>query len=242
MICIIMLRKKVYHSTQLRRFRIHFFGFFQASALRLACASWRKRSIGLQQLDHRLAAGDRQILVFWHGKYVTFLPLLRNRNACVFTSMSSRGDAIAEILRRFGFSGCQLPDHGRDASLAVMRSALMQSMSGAIAVDGPLGPQHVVHRGAVQLASELGYSLVPASVAISHKRTLTARWDNLELPRLFSRVQLVIGKPLSVPANLQNDELNTWIATVHDALEAVNRDAEERLIAWSSGQEAGYWY
>ena len=209
--------------------RIRISGFLHSMGLRLACMTWQKQYNGLKELDYRLANGERLILIFWHGKYVALLPLFRNRDACVFTSLSSRGDVIADILTRFGFTSHQIPDHGGDHSLAIMRNALSQGQSAAIAVDGPLGPQHIVHRGAIQLASSLGHSLVPASVAISRKRVITARWDKLELPRLFSRVQLVIGQPFCIPENVEGRALTFWINKTGLLLEAVNKEAEVLL-------------
>ena len=218
-----------YIHSQLRSFRIRVFGFFRAWALRIVCATWFKDIVGLEKLDQRIAEGERLIVVLWHGKYFTLLPILRNRNAHVFTSLSSRGDAIANLLTQFGFVAVQIPDHGRDRSLDIMRKALVGGGVAVIAVDGPLGPYHVVHRGAVQLASELGHSIIPISVAASRKRVLSERWDKFEMPRIFSRVCLVIGDPIHVPADLDKEALETWVSRVHFALDAVDTQASMNL-------------
>lgn len=201
-------------------------------ALRGSAATWRVRQHGLDELDRRLAAGELLIVVFWHAKYVTLLPLLRGRDAVVFTSRSARGDAIADLLRRYGFTPVQLEDCGGDASLALMRRALSCGRSCAIAVDGPLGPRHLVHRGAVQLAAALGHKIVPVALVIHPKRVIEKRWDKLELPRLFSRVQVEVGEPISIPATADTDAepegLTFWSQRVHDELERLEADAERR--------------
>lgn len=218
-----------YKDSQLRNFRIRLSGFFRAWALRIVCATWFKDIVGLDKLDQRIADGERLIVVLWHGKYFTLLPILRNRNAYVFTSMSSRGDIIANLLMQFGFVAVQIPDHGRDHSLYIMRKTLADGGTAVIAVDGPLGPFHVVHRGAVQLASELSHSIIPISVASSRKRVLSQRWDKFEMPRIFSRVCLVIGDPVHVPADLDSEALEAWISRVHMALDAVDMQASSNL-------------
>jgi lysophospholipid acyltransferase (LPLAT)-like uncharacterized protein len=211
------------------KLRITFFGFFRAMALRMICATWRKHVSGLDALDLRLANKESLILVFWHGKYFTLLPLLRNRQACVFTSLSSRGDVILDILNRFGFIGVQLPNNGHENSLDMMRWALSDGKAAAIAVDGPLGPFHVVHRGAIQLASELGHRLVPASVASSPKRIISSRWDKFEMPRLFARVYLVIGEPITIPPDLDRQAVQWWAQLLHEKLESVDLQAATNL-------------
>jgi len=209
-------------SDAIARLRVYAIGLGSSVALRLLAATWRIESEGLGKLDERLAAREKLIAVFWHGKYYSLLPVMRNREVCVFTSESSRGAVIADILRRFGYIGVQLPDHGGDRSLGIMRTALKEHHAAAIAVDGPLGPYHVVHRGAVQLASELGHCIIPLSIAASTKSVLSERWDQFEMPRMFSRIQLVVGEPIHIPPDAEVPALDHWIATVSHAL--INMD------------------
>lgn len=212
-------------------------GVWRAWLLRLACASWRKQCSGLDDLDRRLAAKEPLILVFWHAKYLCLLPLLRKRRAVVFTSKSSRGDIIRSVLERFGYRACQLPDHGGDQSLKLMSEVLADGSSGAIAVDGPLGPRHVVHRGAIQLASDLGHALIPASVAICPRHEVSTRWDSLALPYPFSRVCLVIGEPIRVPRGIEGQAIACWSAKVGAALDEVD-DRATRCLSDPPGRPA----
>ena len=218
--------RQTHNSSFCWRTRTRFFGFFRAWALRFICLTWRKQLIGLAELDQRLLAGEKMILVFWHGKYFSLLPLLSHRDACVFTSLSTRGDAIRDILERFGLRSVQLKDHGHEQSLELMRETLRHCNAAAIAVDGPLGPQHHVHRGAIQLASELGHVLVPVAVAGRPRRVIRRRWDHFEIPRFFARVCLVIGDSITVPAGLSKDDYQEWEMRVHDALESLGAQAE----------------
>jgi lysophospholipid acyltransferase (LPLAT)-like uncharacterized protein len=109
-----------------------------------------------------------------------------------------------------------------------MRQALITHHTGGIVVDGPRGPYHVVKRGTIQLASELGFALLPVAVASRRKCVLRHRWDLMEIPHPFTRVYLVIGEAMTVPAGLTQDEVESWTRRLHDALEAVDRLAEEK--------------
>ncbi|HZA28511.1 MAG TPA: glycosyltransferase [Gammaproteobacteria bacterium] len=206
--------------------RARFFGWFWASLLRLQCATWRKRFEGMDQLDQILRDGHKVLFSFWHGKYVPLFALLRGRPACVFTSQSTRGEVIAEICRRFGYDCVQVPVRGSGLALELMQRALAHHQNGGIAVDGPLGPYHRVKRGAIKLASLVGYVVVPASVCARRKRVMKHRWDRLELPGLFTRVGFAIGDPMEIPPDLSVEEIKQWTRRLHEALESLDRRAE----------------
>ena len=208
---------------------VYLSGGLKSLSLRVAALSWIKDIQGLRNLDSLLARGDRCIVVFWHGKYVPLVPLLRGRSACVFTSCSHRGSLIADICRRFGFTPVQIPDEKHDSKLRFMSEALRRNRAGAIAVDGPRGPYHLVKRGAVELASALAYTIVPVSVASSRVHMLSQRWDLMEVPKLFSRVCMVVGEPINVPAAMSHEQVLQWSSVLHDTLENIDGVAAERV-------------
>jgi len=70
----------------------------------------------------------------------------------------------------------------------------------------------LVKRGAVRLASELGYAIVPVSFAARRTHVLAQRWDRIEVPKLFSRVCLVVGKPIELPTYLSEAAVHDWSA------------------------------
>jgi hypothetical protein len=208
--------------------------------LRLQALTWRKQVVGLERFAALRAAGHRVIVLFWHGKYAPLFALVRVPGACIFTSRSFRGDVISEICRRFGLRAVEIPDHGGDASLGLMRAAVADSDVAAIAIDGPLGPYHSVKRGAIVLASELGCVLLPISLASRSKRVATARWDRREVPRLFATVHVEAGEPITVPRGLDEEGIDAWSERVRVALEAL--DAQAELALRSDGpQSSSRW-
>lgn len=197
------------------------------TAFRLQLATWRKEVHDLDRLDDRMARGQPVLVAFWHGKYTPLFALLRGRKAVAFTSLSFRGAVIGEICRRFGYRPVQLPDHGRDESLERMRRELRTATTCGIAVDGPLGPYHVVKRGPVQLASDLGFVVLPMTFAARRSRIAADRWDRMEVPSLFTRVVFLVGEPLQVPKDLDPDGVQQWCTRVRYALEALDIRAAE---------------
>ncbi len=204
-------------------------GLLLSNFLRLQCATWHKAFLGLEHLDERMARNLPTLGVFWHGKHVPLFALLRNRQAVIFSSRSRRGDVIAEICERFGHHCVQIADHDGDHALDVMRRSLARGTLGAIAVDGPMGPYHAVKRGAIQLASELGFALLPISVAARRPRVIEARWDRMEIPRLFDSVVLGIAEPLTIPPDLAPGDLPHYATSLRSSLEHLDEVLEEHM-------------
>jgi lysophospholipid acyltransferase (LPLAT)-like uncharacterized protein len=196
-------------------------------AFRFQLASWRKEVHGLENLDGLIARGVPVLGAFWHGKYTPLFALLRGRRAVIFTSLSFRGGVIADICRRFGYRPAQIPDRGGEESLERMRRELAGAKVCGIAVDGPLGPYHLVKRGPVRLASELGFQVVPITFAARRSRVAAERWDRMELPRLFTRVVFLVGEAIEVPPGLDAEGVEAWAARLREVLEDLDRRAAE---------------
>lgn len=173
------------------------------------------------------------MLCFWHGKYLPIFSLCRwlwieqrDESACVFTSRSARGEVIAEICRHFGLDCIQIPDSGRKYSYQIMRDALASHSAGVIAVDGPLGPYRQVKQGAIRLASELGYYLVPASTSAQRTWVMAQRWDRMEVPVCFCRIGLSMGEPIFVPPNIDRAQIRGLTDRLYNTLQALERRAQ----------------
>ena len=202
-------------------------GWIRSRTLHFQHRTWQLEVRGRDGLDRLLENGDRFILCFWHGKYVPILPAMRGIDGCVFTSATRNGDIIARIVSDFGLSCTQIPDRGGVKSLRLMEAALSEVQAAGIAVDGPLGPYHLVKYGAVRLASRLGFLLVPVSVDARTKYVLKKRWDLLEIPYPFTRVCLVIGEPMAVPAFLGPEGISSFCSELGHALESLDARAAE---------------
>lgn len=193
-------------------------------------ATWRVETHGVDRFDAAIAEGRRALLVFWHGKYAPLFAILRDRRACIFSSESDRGLAIATICRHFGYACVRIPDGGGDESLRRMEEALKDYSLTGLAADGPLGPRHKVKRGPVLLASQLGFEIFPASFAARPCLVAKKRWDRMELPPPFAHVRLELGSPFAVPPRLDQDGLSAWSRVLHEALDTVDESAREGLL------------
>ena len=172
------------------------------------------------------------MLCFWHGQYIPIMALCRwlwierrAETACVFTSLSARGAVIAEICRRFGLDCVLIPDGGHRYSYELMRDGLATHRAGVVAVDGPLGPNRKVKQGAIRLASELGFHLVPASTFSERNWVMKQRWDKMEVPKPFSRTSLMMGEPIPVGRDLSRSQIRGLMRELACRLECLEKQA-----------------
>ena len=207
-----------------------FLGGLWALLLRLYGLSWRKQLIGIEHLEERLARRERVLFCFWHGKYLPVLFLLRGRRGCVFTSLSFRGGIIANICRRFGYDFVEIPELERSQALERLRNAMEKYQACGIAIDGPRGPYHVVKRRPIQLASSLGFVILPISVASRHTVVFRFRWDRMELPYPFTRVCAVIGEAIEVPPALPPRAARAKTREISRKLDEAELQATNRIV------------
>lgn len=168
--------------------------------LRAWCATWRKDFSEVQRFDEMRAQGGPVIAVFWHGSYIPLFIALAGRSGLVITSHSFRGAVLAAIARRSGARSMQLGRGSHGASKALRAELSRSDGLVAIAVDGPLGPAHVVKPGLAALAARTTARIVPVCVISEHALELSRRWDHMQLPLPTSRVRLRIGEALDLSA------------------------------------------
>jgi lysophospholipid acyltransferase (LPLAT)-like uncharacterized protein len=87
--------------------------------------------------------------------------------------------------------------------------------------DGPRGPKYKLSMGPIILSSMTGYPILPISVNASRYWQLKS-WDNFQIPKPFSRLQLNVGKSISIPPNLSDEEMEKWRVHVEEKLNEVS--------------------
>lgn len=194
-----------------------------SAVLRVCSATWRGTVIGGERLEAHAAGGTRFLVAFWHGDYLPLFTQLRGRRACIVTTRSCRGRVLAGLGACFGHHAVQIPEGGEPA-LAALHAALAQEPLAGLAVDGPHGPYHLVKRGVIQLASELGLAVLPVATHARWKIQLW-RWDRMTIPLPFTRIALVLGQPLAVPAGLGPEEVPIWAERLARDLAELDREA-----------------
>ncbi len=176
------------------------------------------------------------IFVLWHNGLMVPLGHESCRGVRALISAGPDGEFAARVVRRFGVQavrGSTSKDGGR-ALLEAVRSVQWNGTPPrwAVTPDGPRGPRYVLQAGAAWLASRTGLPVVPLGIAAERAWYLKT-WDRYCIPKPFSRVHLVFGDPLEIPAELSREELEASRASVQDALLRTSQQAaKEAGVEW----------
>jgi lysophospholipid acyltransferase (LPLAT)-like uncharacterized protein len=183
--------------------------------------SWRWRVEGHEILDRVHASGRFPVMAFWHGRILPSIYFFRHRDIVVITSDNFDGEWTAKIIHRFGYTTAR-GSTSRNAARAALRAKrrMEEGHAVGITVDGPRGPALVVQPGAVWLAKVTGNPIVPFHMEADQSWT-TRSWDAGQIPRPFSRVAVVFGEPMRIPADATYDVLEEKSRQLGDALMAL---------------------
>ncbi len=195
-----------------------------------ACMKLLRRTYRLSVSDpHRLLETEEPwpvVFALWHNR-ILFLadcfPAHMKRRAAVLISASRDGEYASTVIRRFGLGVLRGSSsrHGFRAVREMMRK-LDEGVSIVLTLDGPRGPKYTVQRGAVALAATCKVPLVPVSLNAPN-RWQTRSWDQTQIPKPFSRIELSIGPPLTLEG-LSDPDGNLAAERLKEALMAVTND------------------
>lgn len=146
------------------------------------------------------------IIVMWHNRILLapfiFRRFVPKRAVVVLTSPSKDGEILAQVIRAFD-AGVVRGSSSRRGAVA-MRQMVAHLEAGTditITPDGPRGPVYRFGPGAIKLAEITGRPLVPYRICYRSYWELRT-WDRFQIPKPFSRVDIVFGPPceVAVPA------------------------------------------
>lgn len=167
------------------------------------------------------------ILALWHGQhFVTAFGHQESYRSKVLISRHRDGEINAIAAERLGLCtirgsgnhGGRFDEKGGVAAFQAMVAALREGDNVILTADVPKVAR-VAGLGIVMLARTSGRPIFPVAFAASRRITLD-NWDRTTINLPFSRGAAVIGEPVRVPADADND-----------ALEAYRREVESRLNA-----------
>ena len=130
------------------------------------------------------------ILSIWHNRLLcmpTMLPLHIRERCAALVSQSRDGGYICDFMKCFGIRSIRgSSSRGGAESLRDMQRFLTDGGVLGLTPDGPRGPRYEVQDGICWLAS---------------------RAHGTQIPKLFTRARLVIGSPIRIAPELDNDGL-----------------------------------
>ena len=169
--------------------------------------TWRYTSEGAEAYDRIVAAGQRPIIAFWHGRILPGMMFFRDRGIIVITSENFDGEWIARIIKRFGYGAARgSSSRGGVKALVQMKRLMAQGHPTAFTLDGPRGPAEHAQPGALWLAKATGQPILPfqaESASAWHAKS----WDRTQVPKPFTRIAIAVGPPFYVRADADDAAL-----------------------------------
>jgi len=173
--------------------------------------------------------GRQCVFVSWHNRIVLLpvaLPKSVVKSCSTLTSRSRDGQYIGDYLTFLGIKTvCGSSSKGGVKALWSLSQDMVDGQHVLLTPDGPRGPKYGVKEGALWLASKHQCPIVPLSFNSKSRWTLKT-WDKTQIPRPFSRVEFVVGDPIFLPKDLDEESIATYTEEVRTAMIAITDDCD----------------
>jgi lysophospholipid acyltransferase (LPLAT)-like uncharacterized protein len=206
-----------------------------AVLMRVLGCTMRLRAPGMEQAQPYLSAQGSLLAAQWHGDHFPVLYAYRHQGFYVITSQSADGQILTNVLASLGYR-CVRGSSTRGGIKALIELAriVRRGALATIAVDGPRGPRRQAKPGIVLLAKMTGCSVLPVGAAMDRYWEFHS-WDRYRIPKPFSRALILLGEPITVPPDADDQVLEAKRLELEHALVALAERAE-REVKESPGQ------
>lgn len=173
--------------------------FFFYWLIKLIGSTLKFQTEGEKHLESIYKSGKVPIYVFWHNRIFAATYFFRNQNIVVMTSQSFDGEYIARFIQRFGYGAVRgSSTRGGVTALAKMIKLMQKGFATGFTIDGPKGPKYVAKMGACLLSKKTQNPILPLSIECEKFWEIRTTWDNLQIPKPFSRAKVFFAKPIKV--------------------------------------------
>jgi len=188
-------------------------------------------------LASNLGAHHPAVVAMWHGQHA-MIPFARTpqmTKACAMVSRHRDAGMQAVALRRLnvepirgsGAHGDKVREKGGARALIGLRKKLEEGATIAMTADVPKIAR-VAGLGIVTLARISARPIIPVAVVTSRRLDFKS-WDRASLGLPFGRGAIVVGEPIHVAANANEQEMEAARLAVQNGLDEVHARAYARV-------------
>lgn len=190
------------------------------TALLLLGYTLRVKVVGAENDD--IVKKRQCVIAFWHC-HLMYLPFhFRWRwNIWLLVSTSADGEISRGVNRLFGIRAVMGSTYEKPgSSLLSLARKMKKGYSTALTIDGSRGPARKAQPGAIYLSKLAQKPIVPVAIDAERKKVLNS-WDKTIIPLPFSKVNFVIGNPISVDPKAKGEELDKKIVELENELNRI---------------------
>ena len=183
---------------------------------------------GLEQTKNLLSE-KKAIFLVWHGRALmtsTFWPKKVKVKALV--SLHQDGRLIAGFLHHLGVKtiGGSTNNNAKGSALNLLKTLQTES-SIVIIPDGPRGPCQRLSKSPIYYAQKTGAPIIHATYSIKNSKTIKKSWDQMMLPKLFSKGILLVSDPVLIPQDLSDDQIEEYRLKLESQMNEMQNRADE---------------
>jgi hypothetical protein len=180
-----------------RKKLLHLVEKFGPSIIKLLMGTLRIKVYNKENLLSARKSSGKVIYTFWHNRMLIPAYTHRYQHVHVLISQHQDGEYIARVITGLGFG--TIRGSSRRGGVKALKEAVAISKEYDIAItpDGPTGPKEIVKDGALLIAYKTGKPIIPGIFIMKSKWQLKS-WDNFMIPKPFSPVKMIYGKPILV--------------------------------------------
>jgi hypothetical protein len=198
--------------------------------IRLLNSTYRYEWVDVANKEKAIASNEKGVYIYacWHQNFIgtTFVHI--GQKYTMIVSGSKDGELVAIACQKMGYSPVRgSSTRGGKEAMFQMVKKINSGLPGAITVDGPKGPVHVVKPGIVEIARLAGCPILPISSYPIRYWSFEKSWDKFRVPKPFTKIYLVVGEPIHVKENISEEEFEQIRLDVADA---INRGEEKAKL------------
>ena len=171
-------------------------------------------------------------VAMWHNRIFCMLPLFHKKfrqNTVTVSSRSKDGQVMSDCVKHFGLetirgsSNKEGRDKGGAAALIHAIRALKSGKNICFTVDGPQGPKYKVKPGIFKASQKSGAKILPITANMKSYWEIKS-WDRLQIPKPFSKVEVIIGDPITIEKGIGQEEFDAHQLKLEEKLLALTVD------------------
>lgn len=211
--------------------KIVVFGTLAAGIIRILERTVRWEYVGFPE-DPTSPDAPPAVFAFWHGRMLMLVGAYwrfrraRAKKGYMLISRHGDGRLIAFAVRCLGIhSVAGSSSRGGISALLELSRRIEDGSDIGFTPDGPRGPRYECKAGVIAVAQRSGAPIIPMSYS-TQKRWQLSSWDGMIVPKPFSRGVVILGEPLVVAPDEDQERARL---RVQEALNGITAQAD------------GYW-
>ncbi|MDD4976312.1 MAG: lysophospholipid acyltransferase family protein [Bacteriovorax sp.] len=190
--------------------------------IRLLNLTYRYEFLGLDNKQKAQAGHPQKTFAYalWHQNLIGAIFSHIGEHFTMVISDSKDGELVAVTCKKFGHHPARGSSTrgGKKAMIEIVKN-MKKGFPGALTVDGPKGPAHIVKPGIIEIARLSHCAILPLSPYAEKYWVFKKSWDQFRIPKPFTKIIVVIGEPIYIGEETTRDHFDDIAKLVGQKIE-----------------------